>query len=118
SSDLLALGGGRDQDRTGGGLLDQLLEDLGLGGDEVALDLGVVDHVDLLGAVLLEGVGRGVAGADEDGRRLTQAASDGEELEGRLLDRAVDVVDENQDFRHVQTPQMNFFEARNSASAV
>ena len=90
------------------GLLGELLERLGLGGDEVALDLGVVDDVDLLGAVLLHrldhAVGR-VAAADEHRGGLTEPLGDGEQLVGGLADLAVDVVDEYQNFRHGdQTP--------------
>ena len=87
----------------GRGLLDELLERLGLGGHEVALDLGVVDDVDLLGAVLLDllgDLGGLVAAADEHGGRLAEPLGDGQQLVGRLADRAVDVVDENQNFRH------------------
>ena len=121
AGDLLALRGGRDQDRGRRGLLGELLQRLGLGGHQVALDLRVVDDVDLLGAVLLDLLGHlgGLVGrADEDGRRLTEPLGDGEQLVRRLLDRAVDVVDENQNFRHRYAPQMNFLEARNSVSAL
>jgi hypothetical protein len=79
------------------------LEGLGLGSDEVALDLRVVDDVDLLGAVLLDLVGdlRGLgAVADEHGRGLTEPLGDGQQLVGGLADRSVEVVDENQNFRH------------------
>ena len=114
--------GGRDQDRGGRGLLGQLLQRLGLRGHQVALDLGVVDDVDLLGAVLLHLLGRvgGLVGrADEDRGGLAETLGDGEELVRRLADRAVDVVDQNQNFRHAAVaPQMNFLEARNSVSAV
>src|SRR5690606_15779775 len=51
--------------------------------------------------------------------RLAQACGDREQLVRGLLDRAVDVVDDNENFRHgSNAPQMNFFEARNSTSAV
>ena len=49
-----------------------------------------------------------------------EPAGDGQQLEGGLADRAVDVVDENQDFsscRSPAAPQMNFLAARNSTSA-
>ena len=85
------------------GLLGELLQRLGLGGDQVALDLGVVDDVDLLGAVLLDGLGHGVGlvgAADEDRGRLAEPLGDGQQLVGRLADRAVDVVDENQNSQH------------------
>jgi len=104
AGDLLALRGGGDQHRARGGLLDQLGERLGLRGHQVALDLGVVDDVDLLGAVLLHGLHHGVGlvgRADEDRGRLTEPLGDGEELVGGLADRAVDVVDQNQDLGHL-----------------
>ena len=103
AGDLLALDVGGDQDRARRRLLGELLEGLGLGRDEVALDLGVVDDVDLLGAVLLDLLGdlRGLgAVADEHGRRLTEPLGDGQQLVGRLADRSVEVVDEDQNFRH------------------
>src|SRR3546814_849474 len=53
TGDLLALGGGRDQDRGRRRLLGELGQDLGLGCHQVALDLRVIDGVDLLGTNLL-----------------------------------------------------------------
>src|SRR5690606_40242689 len=53
---------------------------------------------------------------------LADALGDREQLVGGLADRAVDVVDQNQNFRHwIRSPsasQMNFLDARNSTSAV
>jgi len=63
--------------------------------------LGRLDAVDLLGAEAGEGLLGGVeAVADEDGRRLADAAGDRQQLGRRLADLAVDVVDEDEYFSH------------------
>src|SRR5512139_110195 len=120
--DLLALGVGGDEYGARAGALHQLLEHLGLRRDEEALDLRVVDDVDLLGTVGLQRRGGVVGrGADEHRGRLAETAGDRQELVGGLAHHTVDMVDENQDFAHCQLPdlpQMNFFDARNPASAV
>lgn len=41
------------------------------------------------------------AGSDEDGRRLAEPPGDGEQFGGRLAQRVVDVVDEDENFSHV-----------------
>ena len=42
-----------------------------------------------------------VGAAEEDRSRLAELLGQRQELEGGLAHRAVDVVDDNQDFRHV-----------------
>jgi len=59
--------------------------------------------VDLLGAILRQGLLGGVrTGTDEDRGRLTEAASDRQQLEGGLADQTLDVVDQDEYFSHVR----------------
>ncbi|CAM5243587.1 hypothetical protein SGLAM104S_03236 [Streptomyces glaucescens] len=88
---------------------------------------------DLHRAVLGErGGGVGGAVAEGDGDRLADAAGQGQQLQGRLADGTVHVVDVDEDFSHgtsslllaklrggqLGADQMNFWPARNSASCL
>src|SRR5699024_5133959 len=110
-----------------GRLLHERGEHLGLRSDEEPGDVVSGEGVDLLRAVLGQGLlGRLQTLADEDGGGLAEAAGDGEELSGGLADLAVRVVDENENCCHdyftsfftSRDRQMNLREARNSASLV
>jgi hypothetical protein len=102
AGDLLALR--RAADQHGGRLLvaHELGQRLGLGGHEVLGQLGGVEDVDLLSAVLRQvGLRRVGTGTDEDGRRRAEAARERQELTGGLAYCTVEVIDENENLTHL-----------------
>jgi hypothetical protein len=109
SGDLLALGRGGHQHggrRLGG---DELGEQLGLGGDDVADDVLGAGDVDLVRAVLGQfGLGLGGdAGAGPDGGGRAEGAGEGQQLQRDLLDLSVDLLNENENLRHISnTPAL------------
>ena len=105
AGDLLAVGRRREQHRGGRAVGDELGEHLGDRGDQVVDQVGRRRRRTPSRAVLRQRLLRGVeAGADQDGGGLAQARGQRQQLEGDLLDLAVDVLDENQDLCHVVSP--------------
>jgi len=102
AGDLLAVGGHCDQHRGRRCRLDQRSQHVDFRGEEIgAVGLG---QVDLLGAVLRQGVGqlaRRARGRHHHRGRLAQRAGRGEQLVRALLDLAVQMVDQDQHLSHV-----------------
>jgi hypothetical protein len=99
--DLLAFGARGDEHRGRRLLGDELREQFGLRGHDVPGQVVGVRYVDVRRTVLGQG-GRRIVDAVTDEHRggLTQRARERQQFEGGLLHRAVDVVDEYQDFSH------------------
>ena len=73
-------------------------------GEPVAVFFGSPDQGDAVAEKVKKYGAAKVGGAEEHHGRLAEAARDREELVGRLLDLAVGVVDDYQDFRHGGSP--------------
>ena len=106
--DLLAVGVGRDEDARGRCLLSDRRQDVDLGADQVVGRVVGLGDVDLLGTGGLEVVDDAVGAtgcADHDGRRRTECTSGGDQFVGHLLEGALGVLlDQNEYFCHCFAP--------------
>ena len=91
------------KDDAGGAVLRKSCEHVDLGSHHEIGDVRALGDIDLLGAGggerILEAL-CGALGTEDDGGRLTQGASSGEQLLGHILQFAVDMLDDNKYFCH------------------
>src|ERR1035438_161704 len=103
--DLLALRRRGHEHRRGRMRGDQCREHLGLGRYHVVIEIIAVSDVDLDRAELGQPLPASLrAGAQPDGRGLTERAGEGEQLAGDLLDLLARMLGEDEDLSHGRQP--------------